>query len=381
VRVNVYAEEMSDRIEIIAKEIDGHTFTGLRFYLELPTSVPSDFKVQGSPYLESTKDPRIMKVRAGADVPCVNLQGPFLHRPGDDDSSAVTFWGKRDLREMLRQALDALNKHYEDTTVSFETATSPLPRAWDRLDRAERALGTTVPYKDQVPAVVELREAARAMVNAGAVHPCMGHCGRLGPDPWMCGACVEGARILNRAAMAHALKGQVKQETPQKAPYTSPRIQESVASCTSARLREIVEETGSGDWRRFALMELRRRYLAGGGALDSFQLQFLTEEQRAYVTAPANRGWCHPDHYLGGEAGVLCANHTSKPEKSERNAPTPADIAQAAFAALPCAADEPLGNDAWNLARAPSGAADEPLDDATDAESAVAKAVDRDILG
>ena len=33
-RVNVYAEELTDRIEIVSKEIDGQTFTGLRFYLE-----------------------------------------------------------------------------------------------------------------------------------------------------------------------------------------------------------------------------------------------------------------------------------------------------------------------------------------------------------
>jgi len=38
-RVNVYAEEMTDRVEIIAKQIDGHTFTGVRFYLELPATV------------------------------------------------------------------------------------------------------------------------------------------------------------------------------------------------------------------------------------------------------------------------------------------------------------------------------------------------------
>ena len=41
-----------------------------------------------------------------------NVQGPFLHRPGDDDSAAVTFWGKRDLRTMLRQALALLDAHY-----------------------------------------------------------------------------------------------------------------------------------------------------------------------------------------------------------------------------------------------------------------------------
>ena len=82
-RVNVYAEEMTDRIEIISKEADGHRFTGLRFYLELPATV------NGKQY-----------------------SGPFIHRPGDDDSSAVTFWGKRDLRSVLRHALEILDAHY-----------------------------------------------------------------------------------------------------------------------------------------------------------------------------------------------------------------------------------------------------------------------------
>ena len=82
-RVNVYAEEMTDRIEVISKEIDGHAFTGLRFYLELPATVNGE-----------------------------QHRGPFLHRPGDDDSAAVTFWGKRDLRKVLRKALAALDQHY-----------------------------------------------------------------------------------------------------------------------------------------------------------------------------------------------------------------------------------------------------------------------------
>jgi hypothetical protein len=91
-RVNVYAEEMTDRIEIIGKEIDGHTFTGLRFYLELPV----------------TLNPHSVAEGYAPD----NASGPFLHRPGDDDSAAVTFWGKRDLRDVLRQALKALDEHY-----------------------------------------------------------------------------------------------------------------------------------------------------------------------------------------------------------------------------------------------------------------------------
>src|SRR5580693_2538035 len=85
-RVNIYAEEMTDRVQIVEKVIEGVKFTGLRFYLELPATV------DGKQY-----------------------QGPFMHRPGDDDSSAVTFWGKKDLRVVLRKALLALDNHYNHT--------------------------------------------------------------------------------------------------------------------------------------------------------------------------------------------------------------------------------------------------------------------------
>jgi hypothetical protein len=87
-RVNVYAEEMTDRIEIVSKEIDGQKFTGLRFYLELPVTIPNG--------------------HGGHTV----YRGPFMHKPDDDDSSAVTFWGKRDLREVLRKALAELDRYY-----------------------------------------------------------------------------------------------------------------------------------------------------------------------------------------------------------------------------------------------------------------------------
>ena len=88
-RVNVYAEEMTDRVEIVEKVIDGKTFTGLRFYTHLPV----------------TTGPETGGARA-------YVQGPFLHRPGDDDSSAVTFWGKQDLRTILKKALIFLDEHY-----------------------------------------------------------------------------------------------------------------------------------------------------------------------------------------------------------------------------------------------------------------------------
>jgi hypothetical protein len=85
-RVNIYAEEMTDRVEIISKTTPEGTFTGVRFYLELPVSVDQ---------------PELPK----------EIRGPFIHRPGDDDSAAVTFWGKAELKVALRKALDLLEAH------------------------------------------------------------------------------------------------------------------------------------------------------------------------------------------------------------------------------------------------------------------------------
>lgn len=105
-RVNVYAEEMTNRIEIISKEIEGQEFTGLRFYLELPASfVPNP--------LPPDNGDNERPATVSDTVQAKHYQAPFIHRPGDDDSSAVTFWGKRDLREVLRQALALLDQHYE----------------------------------------------------------------------------------------------------------------------------------------------------------------------------------------------------------------------------------------------------------------------------
>lgn len=101
-RVNVYAEEMTDRIQIISKEIEGQTFTGLRFYLELPAS------------MIPTHDAMNLRPATAQDTEqAQQFQAPFIHHPGDDDSSAVTFWGKRDLCEVLRKALAELDRHYD----------------------------------------------------------------------------------------------------------------------------------------------------------------------------------------------------------------------------------------------------------------------------
>lgn len=102
-RVNVYAEEMTDRVEIISKEIEGTVFTGLRFYLELPASRFA-YMTDKRPTKETSEEDFNNHVR--------QYHGPFIHHPGDDDSAAVTFWGKKDLREVLKKALAMLEEHY-----------------------------------------------------------------------------------------------------------------------------------------------------------------------------------------------------------------------------------------------------------------------------
>lgn len=95
-RVNIYAEEMTDRVEVITKEIEGQAYTAVRFYLELPVTV----RAVSPEALDSGAQHK-------------QFRGPFMHRPGDDDSSAVTFWGKQDLRILLRKALNLLDAHYD----------------------------------------------------------------------------------------------------------------------------------------------------------------------------------------------------------------------------------------------------------------------------
>jgi hypothetical protein len=81
-RVNIYAEELTDKVEIIEKITPDGTFTGVRFWLELPVT----------------------------DGLGQHISGPFMHRQDDNDSAAVTFWGKKKLKVILQKALDELNK-------------------------------------------------------------------------------------------------------------------------------------------------------------------------------------------------------------------------------------------------------------------------------
>ena len=83
-RINVYAEEMTERIEVITKTVEGIEYHALRFYLWLPVTTPGGGQIKG----------------------------PFMHSANDDDSSAVTFWGsKRRLKNTLELALKILSDH------------------------------------------------------------------------------------------------------------------------------------------------------------------------------------------------------------------------------------------------------------------------------
>jgi hypothetical protein len=112
-RTNIYAEELGPdpRVEIIEKETPDGKFTGLRIYLELPVTLAKCKHCGNLRRENSSLDP--FCACGGGGYEPVQVRGPFMHRPGDDDSAAVTFWGKRDLREVLKKALALLDAHYK----------------------------------------------------------------------------------------------------------------------------------------------------------------------------------------------------------------------------------------------------------------------------
>lgn len=114
-RVNIYAEELTDRVELIEKEIEGNKFVALRFYTELPVTVSAEAIAQAA----CLSAPQMYRVKP------TNFQGPFIHRPGDDDSAAVTFWGKQSMRNILQKALSLLDQHYNKQETKLPNTKEP----------------------------------------------------------------------------------------------------------------------------------------------------------------------------------------------------------------------------------------------------------------
>lgn len=83
-RVNVYSEELTKRIQIVEKDTNAGRLTGIRIFLELPVTTQT-----GTGHLIH--------------------KGPFKPNPSDDDSSAVTIWGTpSQLHDVLATAISEL---------------------------------------------------------------------------------------------------------------------------------------------------------------------------------------------------------------------------------------------------------------------------------
>ncbi len=93
-RVNVYAEELTDRIQVVEKTINGKRFIGVRFNLELPA-------------------------QHGQMI----TRGPFKDGP-EDRSSAVTFWGK-DAQSLMNILADAWEEVCEKSQPAPSDPTDP----------------------------------------------------------------------------------------------------------------------------------------------------------------------------------------------------------------------------------------------------------------
>lgn len=156
-RVNVYAEELPETgsVEIIGKEIEGQVFTGLRIPLYLPVTMPNGSQARGK----------------------------FMHHPGDDDSSAITIWGKQDLRMLLIESILKLDRHYQNhsaSSICFEIQNERLRQIHDE--------GFDTFHDDHHDAgELSGAAAAYAMHAADALHPqSQGDAFRNGeiPDGW-----------------------------------------------------------------------------------------------------------------------------------------------------------------------------------------------------
>lgn len=90
-RVNVYAQEISERVEIVEKRGEnGEKFYGVRIYTELPVTTP-------------------LPGKGGVH----QVKGPFIHHDGDDDSAAVTFWSLSRTKRVLEKAVKQINEFLE----------------------------------------------------------------------------------------------------------------------------------------------------------------------------------------------------------------------------------------------------------------------------
>lgn len=99
-RVNVYADEVTDRIALETRDLGREgAFVGIRMYLELPSTQPINERATVS----GEEKPR--------QIGITEHRGPY--KPGTvDRSSAVTIWARsrRELREVIQSMMRVVDE-------------------------------------------------------------------------------------------------------------------------------------------------------------------------------------------------------------------------------------------------------------------------------
>lgn len=95
-RLNVYSDELTSRMEIVERETQAGKFIGIRIFIETPVTIKNEHGMKAI------------------------FRGPFEKEDGDDDSSAVTFWARA-------EAPDLLLKLFRKAALELSQAISPHP--------------------------------------------------------------------------------------------------------------------------------------------------------------------------------------------------------------------------------------------------------------
>jgi hypothetical protein len=80
-RLNVYSDELTDRVEVVNKTTSAGDFIGVRLFIETPITLKNQHGMKQV------------------------VRGPSEPVDGDDDSSAVTLWARTASPEVLLRAL------------------------------------------------------------------------------------------------------------------------------------------------------------------------------------------------------------------------------------------------------------------------------------
>ncbi len=174
-RINVYAEEISQQVEIVRKG----DHTGLRFWLYLPVTTPDGQQVQG----------------------------PFKHHADDDDSSAITFWGKAAIRSAMVTGVRLLDeahaaKHPDQDVKSWQDMPGMLAVKDHRIEELERCIKSMSETNAAYTAGQSARISELEAINNALARNTIEH---RGSDA----LCADMAKIMAQGKEIHDLKSEI----------------------------------------------------------------------------------------------------------------------------------------------------------------------------